>query len=120
VEWVCGIAIAVPLDIKKVNVLLIDKHKLSQFFRPLMYQSRPVGLEPDSIAYPVARDSSELQQHFFQIGRSDIDRTKGHHCLRTNRERFPMNFFSLGIKSLQASQTIFSIFDPLKVQIIDF
>ena len=61
-----GIEIVKRISTKKFEVLLIDKHNYFTF-QPLLYQVATGGLEPDSVAYPLRKILSGMNNIVFRM-----------------------------------------------------
>ncbi len=61
-----GIEIALRLDTRQYEVLLIDKHNYFTF-QPLLYQVATGGLEPDSVAYPLRKILKKNKDVLFRL-----------------------------------------------------
>lgn len=61
-----GLALAIKLRNKNLQVVLIDKHNYHTF-QPLLYQVATGGLEAGSIAYPIRKVIQEYKDFYFRL-----------------------------------------------------
>jgi len=65
-----GIQVVKNLDMKDVQVVMLDRHNYHTF-QPLLYQVATAGLEPDSIAGPLRKVFDKEKNFFFRMATVD-------------------------------------------------